>query len=206
MATVFYLSVTPATGTVVINSVDEGKGVVRIEYDASDEVALPRAFALDITVDGGATIQSISDYKVGLSTADEPGYGIFPSSIQFDPATGDVIDWGSPVADPLLYPKDTQPGLGTAGITIEMCSLYLSRRDAPLVKDTLCRITIDLQGQAAANLNITGNIIRAGNDGGVVLETPSITPTVELVGCTVVPEPSVFLLLAAGAALLRRKR
>lgn len=191
-----------ATATVVVTCRDLGNWVAEISYDSSGESCLVRAFALDITVGGGATIESISDYKVGMSTADDPGYGIFPGSIQIDPDTGDVIDWGTPVADPASYPGDTQPGLGTSGITIEMGSLYLGEENAPLVSDTLCKIVIEPHGALAVHVSIAENTIR----GGIVMEDVGLIPTVNLVGCTLVPEPATVLLFGLGGLMLRRKR
>ncbi len=189
----------PAVATVTITCGDLGNWIAELSYDASGEPCLVRAFALDITVEGGATIESISDYKVGESTAADPGYGIFPGSIQIDPVTGEVIDWGTPVADPTNHPG-TQPGLGTGGITIEMVSLYSGAENAPLVSDTLCRVAIDPNGASAVYVSIAENTIR----GGIIMEDPDIIPTVRLVGCALVPEPATLLLLGLGGLILRR--
>ncbi len=134
----------PATATVVVTCQDLGGGVAQFSYNASDETILVRGFALDVTVNNGATIESIFDYKVGLSTATDPGYGIFPSSIVIDPDSGEVIDWGTPIANPRDYfPGDALPGLGTYGITVEMGSLYEGEQNAPLVSDAIFKIAID---------------------------------------------------------------
>lgn len=148
---------------VVITCVSESGGAVRIDYDASDETVLPIAFALDVSVDGGAVITRVYDYKVGDSNAASPGFGIFPWSMQLD-GTGKIINWGTP--DVNSAGAGTQPGLGTSGVTLEMASRYKSAADAPHVKGTLCRILVDTRGASTVNVKVAPNI----NGGGVVLE------------------------------------
>jgi hypothetical protein len=145
---------------VVINSVNEGGGVVRIDYDASGEKVLPIAFSLDISVDGGATIERIYDYKVGDSNTANPGFGIFPNSMRLDP-NGNVIDWGSPVVS---------GGTGTAAVTLGMASRYYDKKNAPKAKGTLCRLLVDTHGASTVNVEVTANT----NGGGVVLEDATI--------------------------------
>jgi len=188
------LSAPLASATVVVTCTDLGGGVAEFSYDASDEPVLVRAFNLDITLNNGATIESIFDYKVGLSTAADPGYGIFPGKI----VIGGPIDWGTPIASG-GYPG-TLPGLGTYGITIEMGSLYSGLDNAPLVSGTLFKITIDWNNASAVDVDIAINTFR----GGIVMEDGDI-PTIELVGCTLIPEPATLLLLSLGAVILRRK-
>jgi len=194
-AGVIVSSVGAATATVVVSCQDLGNGVAEFSYDASDESVLVRAFALDITVDSGATIESIFDYKVGQSTAEDPGYGIFPGSIVIDPDNGGV---GSPVVNP--DEPGALGGLGTSGVTVEMASLYEGQENAPLASDTLFRIAIDWHGAVAVDVAIAQNTIR----GGIVMEEPEYNPTIQLVGCTLVPEPAALLLLGVGVVLLRR--
>jgi hypothetical protein len=192
------LSTPLASADVVVTCTDLGSGVAEFSYDASDEPALIRAFALDITVNNGATIESIFDYKVGESTAANPGYGIFPGSILID--EGVVIDWGTPIGSG-NYPS-TLPGLGTYGITVEIASFYEGIDNAPLVSDTLFKITIDWNNASTVDVDIALNTIR----GGIVMEDPEYYPAIELVGCTLVPEPSTLFLLVLGAVMLRRRR
>jgi hypothetical protein len=150
----------PSMATVDFNAVDEG-GVAAISYDASGEVELVRAFALDITVDSGAVITAITDYKEGVSVSGDKGYGIFPGSIDINDA-GDINDVGTPVADPCQLPSDTQGGLGTAGITIEMGSLYVGGPNAPDATGLLCKVAVDVD----CNMTIAVNVSR----GEVVME------------------------------------
>jgi len=152
---------------VVITCVSEGSGVVRIDYNASDETILPIAFALDVTVDGGAIIKNVYGYKVGDSNAASPGYGIFPASIKID-ENGKIFDWGSPVDN---------NGIGTSAVTLAMASRYSDVNNAPKVSGTLCRILVD--GAPTVNVKVAANI--AG--GGVVLQDATIAKF-SAVGCT----------------------
>lgn len=145
---------------IVITCVNESNDVVRIDYDASSEKVLPIAFALDVAVDGGATIAKVYDYKVGDSNAANPGFGIFPNSMQFDP-NGNVIDWGSPIVS---------GGAGTASVTLGMASRYYDKKNAPGVKGTLCRILIDTHGVSKVNVQVTPNT----DGGGIVLEDATV--------------------------------
>jgi hypothetical protein len=163
---------------VTIRCIDEGNGVVRIDYDATDENTLPLAFALDISVDNEATIDAISDYVVGDSTIDEPGYGIFPRSVLFDDS-GRIIDWGFPDVEPDSNTAEVQPGLGTKGVTIEMATRYNGIENAPLKNNILCKIEVNNHNAQVVNVNIAPNI--AG--GGVVLDDATIA-NVTAVGCT----------------------
>ncbi len=192
----------PATATVVVTCQDLGGGVAQFSYDASDETALVGAFALDITVDNGATIESIFDYKTGLSTAADPGYGVFPDWVVFGGDPGEVIFGGTPIVDP-DSPDTPLPGLGTYGITVEMAALYnlAVPADAPLVSDTLFKIAIDWNNATMVNVNIALYAVR----GGIVMQG-GFTPNSELLGCTLIPEPTTLLLLGLGGLMLRRKR
>lgn len=200
------LMASPAAATVVIECQDVGNWTAELGYDASYEASLVRAFALDITVDAGATIESVSDFKVGESTAADRGYGIFPGSFArcliVDPDTGEVEDWDLPCYTPVAEP--TAPGalggLGTNGITIEMGSLYLGAENAPLSKDSLLRFRIDPHGAQSVNVSIALNELR----GGVVLEDATAA-VVSFVGCTI-PEPATVLLLGLGGIVLLKKR
>ena len=140
---------------VTFTAVHEGTtGVVRIYYDAnSPPGALPRAFALDITVDNSQTIDAISDLSAD--------YWVYPGSIDINDA-GEVNNVGTPVADPCDLPSDTEQGLGTTGITIEMGSLYVGAANEPDPCALLCKVTVS----SDCNLTVTGNVGR----GKAVLE------------------------------------
>jgi len=154
-----------------------------IKYETDGEKV--RAFALDIT-SNPATIDGISGFIRGESTADNPGYGIFPANfgryITVDADTGEVADWDvndyTPVADPC--DPGALGGLGTTGITIEMGALYYPTDDsspnAPPNSGLLCKLT--LSGES--DLTVTLNEAR----GGVVLTNPEVAATVDLAQAT----------------------
>jgi hypothetical protein len=158
---------------------------VTISYDLVDVVELIRAFALDVTVD--------SELITGYSNPN-PHYDIYPGSIVID-ASGNVIDPGTPIADP-TYPG-TLGGLGTSGVTLEMGSLYQQGEPPPPSMGELITLTVS----EPCWMEIAENTIR----GGIVLENPAIPANPTLQGCEV-PEPcSLCLLGIASLALLCKK-
>jgi hypothetical protein len=144
-------------------AVHEGSGVVAIYYDANSPPGpLPRAFALDVTVDTGHIIQSLSNLSLD--------YWVYPGSIDINDA-GEVNDVGTPVADPCDLPSDTQPGLDNSGITLEMGSLYVGSANAPDPCALLLKLMVD-EGNDC-NLCLAGNVGR----GKTVLEGSSQAQT-----------------------------
>jgi hypothetical protein len=187
LLTVLALSV-PAMAAVTVEVVDMTGGVAAINYSTDGEKV--RAFALDITVDAGV-IKEIGGFKVGESTAADPGYGIFPANfanyITVDAATGEVVTWDVAEYTPLADPCDPGAlgGLGTNGVTIEMGALYYPTDDsspnAPPNSGTLCTLTVS----ETCNMEIALNEAR----GGVVLTDPAVAATVNPVGGPVVVGP-----------------
>jgi len=154
------LLVAPAMAAVSLScSVDANVGTLSISYDASGEAELVRAFALDIEISGGTTIESVAS-----ANAD---YYIYPGTIIID-ANGDVNDFGSPVA-----PANDPGALGALGgsaITIEMGSLY-AEGDAnltPLNADGL--IVLELGNLANGTVEVSTNETRAR----IVLEDSTV--------------------------------
>jgi len=76
------LFVVPANA-VVITCVNEGNGVVRIDYSASDETIRPIAFALNVTVDGGAIIKTFMIIKLATAMP-QARIRDFPASMKID--------------------------------------------------------------------------------------------------------------------------
>jgi len=146
-----------------------GSPEVEIRYDFSD-ANLPRAFGLDITVTDGNIIACTAE-MVGECNADDRGYGIFPGTIQIDD-DGNVTDDGTPVAPAgaIGTPDPNNWGIGTAGITVEMGSLY-EDTNAPTSIGVLCTIVVTEN----CTVNIAGNAARCGENPtalGVVMEDP----------------------------------
>jgi hypothetical protein len=131
-----------------------------------------RAFALDITVDGGAVITAVTAASSGDNDAPGQSYGIFPGSFArvIDPVDPNWADPDySPVGNPNDLPGDTQPGINTSGVTVEMGSLYVDG-NSPAPSGPLCTIEVD----QACNVTLSVNQGRAG----VVTEAAeAIVPT-----------------------------
>ena len=186
----------PSMAAVNFTAVPETCGAA-IYYDATGEGELVRAFALDITVDSGATITGVTDYKEGVSVSGDKGYGIFPGSIDINDA-GDINDVGTPVADPCQLPSDTQLGLGTGGITIEMGSLYVDSANAPDPCGLLCKVVVD----ADCNMTIAVNVSR----GEVVMEGATQASTNLPIVAAVICGPTTYTIagnVASGAAPIK---
>ena len=128
---------------------------VTVSYRVVGEPNKVSAFALDITVDNGAKIKSISN----LSS----DYWVYPGSIQI--INGEVNDIGSPICDP--NSPGALGGLDTNGITIEMGALHDPPGDAYLPSSgTLLKFRVDKD----CTVSIQENTVR----GGVVLTNPSL--------------------------------
>jgi hypothetical protein len=166
----------PALATVEIGITDLGGGQAGITYNctAGEDV---RAFALDITVDAGV-IEAVSGYHSGESLAPGEGYGIFPGNFRdyINPA---APDWGDANYTPIAPSGDPDAlgGLGTAGVTIELGSLYVDA-NAPGASGTLCVLTISDTATMCVELNTSR--------GGVVLEDANAATTNALPVCALV--------------------
>ncbi len=155
------ITCTPGTGA-------DGNQVT-VSYAVSGEPNKISGLGLDITVDSGAKIVSVSNLNAK--------YNIYPGSIVI---TGGLItDYGTPVADPNF--PGTLGGLGTGGITIEMGALYYPTGDnspnAPPLTGDLLKFRVD----KSCTVTVAENAIR----GGVVLTNPNLNPTVTPTGCIV---------------------
>jgi hypothetical protein len=153
---------------------DSNGAEVTVSYESTDS-NLPRAFGLDISIDSGATIESI-DYN-------DPNFWVHPGNIVI--TDGDVTTEGSPVA-----PNDApgaQGGLDTGAMTIEMGSLYddedANHPDPPALSGVLLKFTVS----GDCNVTIAGNAAR----GNVVMEDTT-EATVSYTGCTVTAETECY--------------
>jgi hypothetical protein len=139
---------------------------VQISYDMDDtDSNLPRAFALEISLD--------NDANMGPVTYVNPEFYVYPGSIVI---TGGVVtNYGTPVAESDI-----------SSMTIEMGSLYAAEdpchTSPPAENGTLLKFMV--QNDKDCNVSLAQNAIR----GGVVMEdtTQEFSPSyVTLVGCQV---------------------
>jgi hypothetical protein len=186
LALAVLLLAAPVWADVTITLEDLGEGKIAVNYDATSEAGLVRAFALDISATDGNIID-INDFAIG---DDNGGFGIFPgtfaaANVVVNPGTGQVDNWAvdgySPVA-----PAGDPDALGDIpgpGITVEMGSLYDTA--APAKSGLLCTITVDGN---VTQVCVAGNAIR----GNVVLETAA-EATLVLGDCLPMGSPDCIL-------------
>ncbi|MBN1787712.1 MAG: hypothetical protein JW806_04890, partial [Sedimentisphaerales bacterium] len=136
---------------------------INIEYSNADPCNLPRAFALDLSIDGTGSFTSLTNYFTeGECNATLRGYGIFPARIVID-SEGDVTDWGNPLAAEDSVGTTNQV-LPSSHIVLELASLYMDS-NAPATSGVLCTLGVDC-GSATAITMVDEDVYR----GGVVLE------------------------------------
>ena len=183
LALAVVLLAAPAWAAVTITLTKAGNEVT-IGYNATTELPkLVRAFALDVTATGG-TIVGVAGYKVG---DDNNGYGIFPGNfslyITVNPTTGLVDSWDDPNYTPVAPADDPGAlgGIGTAGATLEMGSLYDT--NAPAATGVLCKVTVSV---GTTKLCVKGNAIR----GNIVMEDASEVNPAEV--CIDIGTPDCF--------------
>lgn len=162
---------------VLITIVDEGGGVVQVNYQVLVEdgvdPGLMRGIALKLTTSNTALFDAISNYATGSTPADSEnipaGYSIFMGSIQFAADPNFVSSFGDPVA------PSGDPGAGddlpdAAEIVVELGSLYAEGGTAPGTSGTLFKLTLDDNGEASTVLGIEGESTRGGDLGECVME------------------------------------
>lgn len=171
---------------------------VRYECTAGEVV---RAFALDVTVNQGR-ILGVSNFLRGPSTAAQPGYGIFPASFRDHLAVGPGtnVNWNvaeyTPVASSADNPGGTQPGLNSAGVTLEFGGLWDPAAPAaiPGPTGTLCSLRLS----ETATVSVRANEAR----GGVVSTNPAVVLTPTFIGAVVqVPVPAITGLTVSNGIL-----
>ncbi len=160
--------------------VQDTNGVAWIKYQCTAGEVV-RAFAVDVTVDQGVIFR-VSDFLIGVSKPGAQGYGIFPASFR-DHATvnsGTNVTFDltqySPAAVVADYPSDTQPGLNSKGITLELGALWDPALPGalPASTGTLCALRLS----RAANVSVAPNNIRAG----VIASPPDVVLTTTYTG------------------------
>jgi len=183
LALAVVLLAAPAWAGVTITVTPISTTKVAINYNATTESQLVRAFALDVTATGG-TIVGIGDYTRGDN---KKNYGIFPGNfslyITVNPTTGLVDSWNDPNYTPVAPADDPGAlgGIGTAGATLEMGSLYDT--NAPAKTGVLCTVTVSA---GTTKLCVNGNAIR----GNIVMEDAAEVPVVE--ACYTFPSGDCF--------------
>ena len=106
----FILTGAVSAGTIRITAEDAGNQRLRVGYEITSGSTLPVGFGLDIALSNEATFQnvaSVSSY-----------FPIYPGTVVINPGTGEIDDYGTPIAPPMA--PGSLGGLGTSGVTVEM--------------------------------------------------------------------------------------
>ncbi len=167
LALAILLIANPAWAGLTIEAAQvDDSNTVRITYDMDDtDPNLPRAFALEISLD--------NDANIGPVTYVNPDFHVYPGSIVI---TGGVVtDQGTPVAES-----------DVSSMIVEMGSLYAAEdpchTSPPAENGILLDFKVD--NDTDCNVSLVANAIR----GGVVMEdtTQEFSPSYfDLIGCKV---------------------
>jgi hypothetical protein len=143
--------------------------IVDVNYSGADSANLPRAFALDVTIDSPGQIANVTNFKTGESTAASQGFGIYPARIDINTA-GVVQSWGSPLAD-TADPGASGSALNSQEVILEFASLYYSDANKPATSGRLCQLTIapfttstNLNLRAKAETTYRGGVVLSNGD------------------------------------------
>ncbi|MHC4158273.1 MAG: PASTA domain-containing protein [Planctomycetota bacterium] len=181
--------VTPSMAAVTITTTTNSADcTITIGYTTDANLS---GFALDCNVSDGNTIDAITDFHVGESNSSGTGFGIFPGSIDVNSVSGQVDDFGNPVA-PNSDPG-ALAGLGNSGVTIELGALY-EDGNQPASAGTLCTLEVSGACLMKIALNTTrGGIVKEDSNDATVANLPlnvavpcvSLCTTPNVVGMTV---------------------
>ncbi len=156
--------------TLSLDNHGNSDGVVDIKYTST--TPLPRAFALNVSVDEG----TITGYVDSTTNGTIEPFNVYMGNIQIE--GGQIVDRGSPVA-PATAP-DTPGQLGTASIVIEMGSLYDMSNPSDPCKPAASGILIRLICSSTAStcdMTVTCNALRGKivNEDTTVVDTGTLT-------------------------------
>jgi hypothetical protein len=136
------VNIIATTETVEVAGTPADTDVIVITYENTEPNHV-RAFAFDITVQDPCGDPAADAHIVDINEAElNVDYWVYPGSIDINDA-GLVENVGTPVADPCQLPSDTEGGLGTAGITVEMGSLYVGETNEPATSGILLKVIVD---------------------------------------------------------------
>ena len=162
----------PAMAGVTVSITDLGSNVAQISYVSTD--ANVAAFGLNVTVDAG-TITAVTPTFKGEGA----GYGIFPSSFNaiIDPCNP---NWSNASYSPVAVAgtPGALGGIGTAGVTLEMGTLYAAGGQ-PAKSGILGTVTVSGPCYMSLALNSTS--------GGIVLQNGTAAVDPILVGTQMGP-------------------
>lgn len=184
------LIATPVFAALTISMTDNGDGTVTVGYSGGDAQNPLRAVALEFSLDKGAIVSAVTDYKEDgeNESGDAQAFGIYPARIIVE-LDGTVIpgNYGTPEADLL----DPGAGDGSSVKVLEFGSLYVDDINKPGVSGILCKLTIDCNGATDPNLTMVDEDVYRG---GVLLEDGTPVPvdqTITLV-CAPPPDPNCW--------------
>lgn len=158
------LLLVPAMAAVNVTVSDNADLTGDLDYVADANVS---AFALTISVDGGAVITGFTPTRVGESITSAKGYGIFPGTIDINDTTGIVAGYGTPVVGTLP----------ASSMIVEMGALYgpgdankpgLSGTLGTITVDKACNVTVALEPVRGGIVYTTALPATLGTSGGAI--------------------------------------
>jgi hypothetical protein len=169
------LIVSSAFSTVTLTESGKSGTTVTIGYSYNGSGGFPNAFGLVLQATGG-TITLVTPAKIGKSTSEFKGFGIFPSAISID--DGNVTTYGTTPVEPNGLPGGPS-ALGTSRVIVSLGAIYADASGKPNNSGSLFTVVCSSGTTGLSAAAISEDAFREGvvDVNGVVLTVSPLNVT-----------------------------